>query len=157
MGRRASLVAGAFVSAAALLLSGCSDGTSSANSEATQGGAPTSHSTTSGTKTNADLDAYVATVQQGMKTAVGPSIRKLYSSMRVEPVYPNGIKYIYVFKNQLDVSQGAKALAGQAPVLKAAFRTQVAPEMKRLGFDHPSATWTYLNPDGTQIYTLTTS
>lgn len=144
---------------ASVMLSGCGGGTSEANSQTTQAGAPASQADPSGTQapSNTDLDAYVAAAQRGMKSAVGVSIKKLYSSMRIEPVYPNGIKYVYVFKNQIDVSQGRKYLETQMPVFKATFRTQVAPEMKRLGFAHPSATWTYMNPDGSLIWTRTMS
>jgi hypothetical protein len=151
--------AAALACATALLLSGCGGGTSAASSGTPEAGASTGHADASGTKapSKADLDAYVATVQRGMKSSIGSSVKKVYSSIRTEPVYPSGIKYVYVFKNQVDVSKGAQYLDTQLPLLKAAFRTQVAPEMKRVGFAHPSATWTYVNPDGTLIWTHTVS
>ena len=90
-----------------------------------------------------------------MKSSLGASIKNVYSSIRVEPVYSSGINYVYVFRNRVGVSNGIKYLDSQVPLLKAAFRTQVAPEMKRLGFAHPSATWTYVNPDGSLVWTHT--
>ena len=75
----------------------------------------------------------------------------------MKPRYPSGIEYIYVFRDAIDVTAGATRLDTQLPLLKAAFRTQVKPEMSRLGFFRPSATWTYVNPDGTVVWSHTLS
>lgn len=82
---------------------------------------------------------------------------QVYSSIRIRPVYPSGIEYVYSFKSAVRASRGAKYLDSQVPVLKAIFRTQVGPELRRLGFVHPSATWTYVNPDGSRVWTHTMS
>jgi hypothetical protein len=142
---------------ASVVLAGCSGATSGVTSETTQADGPVKHSDASVRRepSKADLDAYVSAGRRGLKSMLGPSLKKVYSTIQVEPVYPSGIKYVYVFRNQVDVAQAAKQLKTQAPVLKAAFHTQVASEMKRLGFAHPSATWTYMNSDGSLIWTRT--
>ena len=157
MGRRTSLPALAAICLAAVLLSGCGDGTSGANAQTKAGThasqADVSHA--SDTPSKAEVDAYIAAARRAMKSSIGPSIRNLYSSIRIEPVYSSGIKYVYVFKNQVEASQGAHNLKTQVTVLRALFHAQVEPELKRLGFAHPSATWTYLNHDGSLIWSHT--
>ena len=103
----------------------------------------------------ADLDAYVTAGERAMESMLGPGLKKLYESVDIEPVYPDGIEYVYVFKKEVDAVRGSTALKKQTPVLRASSRTQIVPEMKRLGFDDPSVTWTYRNPDGSTIWTLT--
>ena len=156
---------------ASVLLSGCGGGTPAVNAGTSHTAAPATATTPATPATpatgadapgasapsRADLDTFAATAERGLKSALGPSIKKVYSSIRIEPVYPSGIKYVYVFKKQVRVSKVAKYLDTQVPLLKAAFRTQVAPEMKRLGFAHPSATWSYLNHDGSPIWSRTMS
>ena len=75
--------------------------------------------------------------------------------MDIEPVYPNGIEYVYVFRDAVDVARASKALKDQASVLRSSYRSQILPEMEGLGFEDPTVTWTYRNPDGTTIWTLT--
>lgn len=175
MGRRTSLSGTVAVFTASVLLSGCGGGgTTQADAGTSHSAAPATPATatmsatpattaaqaeapSSSAPSKADLDTYAATAERGMKSALGPSIKKVYSSIRIEPVYPSGIKYVYVFKEQVHASKVAKYLDTQVPLLKAAFRTQVAPEMKRLGYAHPSATWTYLNHDGSPIWSRTIS
>ena len=157
MGGRSSLRLVAAAIASAVVLAGCGSRTSGSVSEASGDNPPSSPSASAdNTPTpKVGLDAYVAAVQHGMKSQLSPALKKLYSSIRVEPVRPSGIRYVYVFKQPVDPQAGAQQLKTQAPLLDAAFTTQVGPEMKRLGFANPSATWTYLNPDGTQIWTHT--
>ena len=102
-----------------------------------------------------DLDAYVAAGERSLDSILGPSLKKLYSSVDIEPVYPNGIEYVYVFRDAVDVARASKALKDQASVLRSSYRSQILPEMEGLGFEDPTVTWTYRNPDGTTIWTLT--
>jgi hypothetical protein len=157
MVRKLSSAAAAAVCAVSLLLSGCG-GTSGARSD-TGGSGPSSaqSGSSAGSVPKAVLDAYVSNAKQHMKSAFGGSFKKIYSSIDIQPVYPDGIKYVYVFKNTVDPTVGAKYLDKSVPVLKATFRTQVAPEMKRLGIAHPSVTWRYVDPDGSLVWTRTFS
>jgi hypothetical protein len=103
------------------------------------------------------LDSYVASANRGLKAAFGSSLKKVYSSIDIQPVYPDGIRYVYVFKNTVDPTVGAKYIDHTVPVLKSTFSTQVAPEMKKLGIAHPTVTWRYVNPDGSVVWTRTFS
>jgi hypothetical protein len=78
----------------------------------------------------------------------------VYSKVRVDPVYPSGIEYVYVFSEAVDAS-GVERIDSFRPVLRAAFFSQVAPELEAAGFPHPSATWTYRNPDRSLVWTHT--
>lgn len=163
MFRRASLATGATACLVAVLISGCGGGTSGATPTAGQPGSPTAHSSTtsqgsSGSSVSkAVLDAYVANAEKGMTSALGSSVRKIYASIHIEAVYPDGIRYVYVFKNAVDPAVGAKVIGKSAPVLRATFRTEVAPEMRKLGIAHPTVTWRYVNPDGSLVWTRTYS
>jgi hypothetical protein len=90
------------------------------------------------------LAAMKATGLSGIQTCRAPDC-----------VYSSGIGYVYTYKNHVDPAQGATYFSKQVPILKATFRTQVAPELKRLGFAHPSVTWTYVTPDCSLIWTHT--
>ena len=156
--RRFSLAAAAAVCAMSVLLSGCGSGSSGTSSDNAQSGSSSAQSGSSkGSVPKAVLDAYVANAKQGMKAAFGGSFKKVYSSIDIQPVYPDGIKYVYVFKNTVDPTVGAKYIDHTVPVLKTTFRTQVAPEMKKLGIAHPTVTWRYVNPDGSLVWTRTFS
>lgn len=102
-----------------------------------------------------ELKAYVSSAQKQIKATYGDMFDKTYSSMRIEPEYPNGIEYVYVYKRQVDVSRAADYLQTTVPVLKKVVQTQVAPELERLGIAEPTVTWTYRNPDGTLIWQRT--
>ncbi|GAB3763298.1 hypothetical protein GCM10027600_08620 [Nocardioides ginsengisegetis] len=88
-----------------------------------------------------------------MQSMLPANASKIYASIRVKPVYPDGIEFVYVYREPVDASRVAHYLDTQVPLLKATFRTQIAPEMKRNGWTTPSATWTYDNPDGTVVWT----
>lgn len=87
-----------------------------------------------------------------MNSSAQAATKKVYSSMRIEPVYPDGVEYIYVFRNERDVEQARKYFKTQVPVMSTTFNNRIAPEFNRLGFADPSATWTPKNPDGSTIW-----
>lgn len=178
MSRRSSWAATCVVAVAAVALSGCGGGsseepgtTASAGSAtqvstpATQTSAPDAATSAAATKTPADdetpakakLDAYVADGRRQVKAAMSDAMRQTYSDVRVEPVYPSGVEFVYVFRKQVDAAVASGQLEKSAPVLDATFDTQIAPEMKAEGLEHPSATWTYLNPDGSRVWRHTAS
>lgn len=110
-----------------------------------------------GDPAHAKLDAYAAVARRQFKATYGHSFDKLYSAVRILPVYPGGLKFVYVFQNFVDVATAARHLRTTVPILGAAFTSQVEPQMKQEGFPHPSATWTYLNPDGSLVWSHTAS
>lgn len=152
MSRRLSLAAGAAVCVLSVALSGCGGGSSAhagSQSGSTQQG--------SGTVSKAALDSYAAKAEQGVKAALSGPYRKIYSSIRVEPAYPDGIRFVYTFTHTVSPSVASQNIGKQASALKTAFTTEVAPELKQLGVAHPSVTWKYLNPDGSVVWQHTYS
>ncbi|GAB3785338.1 hypothetical protein [Nocardioides ungokensis] len=81
----------------------------------------------------------------------------MFTSIRINPVYPSGIEFVYVYKVRVDVAATSDYLDTQLPLLKATFRTLVEPEVTKFGLQHPSAAWTYKNPDGTLVWGHTVS
>jgi hypothetical protein len=103
----------------------------------------------------AELKAYVGSAQKQMKATYGDMFDKTYSSMRIEPDYPHGIEYVYVYKRPVDAPRVVDYLETTVPLLKKVVRTQVAPELERLGIAEPTVTWTYRNSDETLIWKRT--
>jgi hypothetical protein len=93
---------------AVVMLSGCGTSSSGAADAVPADRTPSkaSYSTDPVDPMRAKLEAYAAAVQRGTKSAIGPSVRKKFSTIRVEPVSPSGIKYVYTFKSPVDVSRG---------------------------------------------------
>jgi len=104
-----------------------------------------------------EVDTYVAAARKQLPGLWSPQFRKMFSSIRINPVYPRGIEFVYVYKVPVDVAVASNYMDTQLPLLKAAFQTQIEPEMTSFGFQHPSAAWTYRNPDGTLVWSRTVS
>lgn len=102
------------------------------------------------------LDDFVAEVDAGVEDALGP-MADAYSDVRVEAVPPSGIEYIYVFAEEVDPDEATAQFDSSASMLETTFENQVAPSMEQAGIDSPSATWTYQNPDGSEIWSRTFS
>jgi hypothetical protein len=135
---------------------GPSETTSARPSEttsATPTGAPVGDST-KGTSSDQALDEFVAEAQRQMKSSFG-SFNGAYSKVRIKPVHPNGIKYVYVFAKPVDPSQAAEHLDTMAPTLRTMFKTVIAPALQAQGFAHPAATFAYFNPDGSRLWART--
>ena len=142
----------------AATLSGCADSTSETASQAPtedHGGVAESEpaSSDSPSKADPDLDAYAAAAERALQSMLPANYKEIYSSVRVQPVYPDGIEYVYTYREPVDAAQAAVQIDSQLPLLKAAFRTQIVPEMRQHGWANPSARWSYLNPDGTVVWT----
>jgi len=103
---------------------------------------------------DADLDAYAAKVTRAANKQFG-SFNGMYSEIRVDPVYPNSIEYVYVFAKPVVATAVAMNAAKFKPTLQTMFDTAIAPEMEALGFSDPTATYKYLNPDGSLVWTHT--
>lgn len=159
MRTRIRLLTATALCSVSLLLGGCGDEPTDTEAATGQSEPSTSSSSRPSAKSSPtrDLAEYVDQVERVSKSMFGGSMKKIYSSFRVEPDPPAGLEYIYVFKRPVDIPRARQALASQLPVLRASFRTQVAPEMTKQGFEDPTATWTYLNPDGSEVYSHTVS
>jgi hypothetical protein len=110
---------------------------------------------THGSPSKALLDEYVAQSQKQLDTQLADAFKNLYSDISIRPSYPSGVEIVYVFKQAVSPSVATDSLNQSAPILRKTFTTLMAPEMKTLGFAHPSATWTYRNPDGSLVWTIT--
>ena len=154
MRNRINVLAATAVCSAAMLLPGCGEDSTEAEPTAEQSETSESSSSTPSmeSSTNPDLDAYVEQAEQVSRSMLGDSIKKLYKEFRIEPDPPSGIEYVYVFKKPVDVDQARQGMQSQVSVLRASFRSQIAPEMEQRGFEDPTATWTYLNPDGSEVF-----
>lgn len=160
----ASLKAAATVCLASLLLSGCAGGaeTPAASEQTTMSGSKAAPAkkdkkvgATDQAPSKAELKAYAARAERQVTSAFG-SFNGMYSEIRIDPVYPNGIEFVYVLSEFVEVSAATtNYLNTTVPVLRTAFRTQVAPEMEALGVARPKVTYTYLNPDDSLIWTRT--
>lgn len=102
------------------------------------------------------LDDFVAEVDASVEDALGP-MADSYSDVRVEAVPPSGIEYIYVFAEEVDPDEATAQFDSSASMLETTFENQVAPSMEQAGIESPSATWTYQNPDGSEIWSRTFS
>lgn len=111
-----------------------------------------------GDPAHAKLKNYAAFLQRGVRKTYGRAFAHTFAAIRVAPVYPSGLKFVYVYQNFVDVPSAVRRLRTTVPVLQASFTSEMEPEMKRMGFsDHPSVTWAYLNPDGSPIWSYTAS
>ncbi|WP_370614014.1 hypothetical protein [Mumia sp. Pv 4-285] len=153
---------GGFV--AAILLSGCGSATDATTQPDERPDDPSASATaekvegddSSDGLSRSEVDAFAAAAQRQIDSQFG-SFNGMYSEIRIEPIYPNGIEYVYVYSKLLDADRVEEQLDTSVAVLQASFDTQVAPEMKRAGFTSPTATWTYLNSDESVIWTRTFS
>lgn len=162
------LMVGAGAVTCTALLAGCQGGNNDPAAQASTSDTPsptasdtpapttetTDESTGSGSS-KADLDAFVAQGRQALKSMITKEMTKTFSSIKINPDYPSGISYVYVFRKAVDADTAAKQLESSAAMLKGTFTQTVGPALESQGFAHPNATWTYENPDGTVIWSKT--
>lgn len=151
---------GLVVLGAALALAGCSSG----GSDAPEDGAASSAATVQKPEREAPeedvaedsgtLDAFVAE-QQAAIPAVMDASPGTYSEVRIEGVAPSTVVFTYVYAEAVDATAAAEYLDGMVETLQAACDSQVFPAMTDAGLTDPQATYTYLNPDGSEIWTHT--
>ena len=101
------------------------------------------------------LVAYVAAEQQALEQA-DQELLAMYQDITVEAVDPGTVSFNYVFAEPLDVAVAAGQFDSTAADLQELCDTQVFPAMKSMGVtESPKVVYTYLNPDGTQIWSQT--
>lgn len=159
---------GLVVLGAALALAGCSSGGSDSPAEET--GSSQSAATTAEKpakeapvaeepaaeepQDGAALDAFVAE-QQSSIPAVMDASPGVYSEVAIEGTAPSTIVFSYVYAEAVDVPTAAAYLDTMVDTLQAACDAQVFPAMEAAGVSDPQAVYTYLNPDGSEVWSHT--
>jgi hypothetical protein len=144
-------VAVAAVSVLALAMAGCalpSVGQQEAPVEPTLGEAASSQ---------AALDAYVA-LERAAIPSIFESTGDVYTDITIDPEYPATIVYTYTYAETLDPVASAAYFDEQIPTLQDVCESAVFPAMAFSGVEGTRhATFVYLNPDGSTIWTYTFS
>jgi hypothetical protein len=162
--RRVRLFVAAGTCVCAALLAGCDGGSEPQAQDSTSetpsptvsdSPSPTEAESSDSGPSNSDLDAFVAQGRTALKSMMTSSMRKTFSSIKIKPDYPSGVTYVYVFRQAVDPDTASKQLDSSASFLKQTFKKSVGPSLESQGFNHPTATWTYLNPDGTVLWSQT--
>lgn len=99
------------------------------------------------------LEVYVGKVQPLVESMLDGS--ETYSDLEVRAVPPSTMEYVYTFAEEADVKAAAKGLEEYVPTLQETADAQIFPEMEREGIASPRVAYTYLNPDGSEIWTVT--
>ena len=101
------------------------------------------------------LDAYVAAEQQALAQA-DEQLLAMYEDITVEAIDPGTVSFSYIFAEPLDIAVAAGQFDTTAADLQELCDTQVFPAMKSMGVtESPKVVYTYLNPDGAQIWSQT--
>jgi hypothetical protein len=142
-----------------LALGGCSILTGTGPTQQAQSpGSSNSASTSDGSSAeSAALDQMVQAAQSQIPT-VKASYGDTYSDITVKAVHPNTIVYTTVYSKQLDAAATAANFDARADTIQKSCDTQVFPAMKAGGITSGQhATYTYLNADGSRIWSRTFS
>ncbi|MCA0294552.1 MAG: DUF4854 domain-containing protein [Actinobacteria bacterium] len=123
---------------------------------------PTTAATTATTKAADDspsakaLEKYVAAVQAQIPELM-KSFGDTYTDFTITADAPSTIVYEYTFTNKVNKSAAAKQLDGMKGTYQSTLDDQVFPEMEKAGITDPHARYTYLNPDGSKVWSHTFS
>jgi hypothetical protein len=137
----------AAVLALAFLLTGCGMATHETTTAAVQPAATTDPASEA-------LRKYIAAVQATIPTTM-KTFGDLYSAFTITASGTSTMVYEYTFTRQVDAVAGVKAMKGMTPTLQTACDTQVFPEMKRAGINSPRGKYSYVNADGSKIWSKT--
>lgn len=100
--------------------------------------------------------AHFATAGQDETEKMLQGMSDLYSSFVIRAECPGTIAYEYTFRKQLDPSAAKSSLQGQTSTLQSTCKTSLFPAMKAAGVtDDLHVSFTYDNPDGSEIYSYT--
>jgi hypothetical protein len=147
-----------------LVLFGCSPASDSSDTrtpapsapESTVAEAPATTETepAAGEDTSAALDAFVAE-QQAYVPAILETNPGMYSDATITAIHPGTVEFSYTYAEALDPVAAAAGFEAMIPTLQTLCDTQVFGAMQAAGITDPSAVYTYLNPDGSTIWTHT--
>lgn len=153
---------GLVVLGAALALAGCSSGgsdspaagTGSSASSGTTAEKPAKEEPAEEQPADGALDAFVAE-QQASIPAVMEASPGVYAEVAIEAAAPSTIVFRYTYAEAVDVPTAAAYLDTMVDTLQGACDAQVFPAMEAAGVSDPQAQYTYLNPDGSEVWTHT--
>ncbi len=150
-----SLKVGALTAALVLGLTGCSSSGDTKDSGADTPG-PDVVVVEDNSASAKALDEYVK-LEQEMMAEQQDQFGDTFSDISITADYPSGIVYTYTYADEMDSAQTAAALDDLAEeALVAALHDDVFPLMTEYGVDSPqTATFTYLNSDGSEIWSRT--
>ncbi|MFF2388403.1 hypothetical protein [Agromyces sp. NPDC058104] len=100
------------------------------------------------------LDGYVAAVQEQMP-ALLQQFDGMYSAISAEAVAPDTIDYRYTFTEAVDPATAVPTFEQMKPSLQQVCDDTLFPEMESYGITAPKVTYTYLNPDGSEVWANT--
>ncbi|GMA25732.1 hypothetical protein GCM10025864_34910 [Luteimicrobium album] len=100
------------------------------------------------------LEAYAAKERAAL--ASHDEFKDTYSSIKVAVTDPGTITFTYAYADQLDAAKVAAFLDGKVATFQSTFDDQVSPAMKATGVaSDRKMVYTYLNADGSQLWTHT--
>lgn len=150
-------VRGLVVAVVALALFGCAPSTPSEKPSEDASAEKPSPSVSSVEEPAPDgtaLDAYVAQEQANIP-AIMEMTPGMYSAIAIEAAPPSTIVFRYVYAEQVDPVASAEYFDGMVPTLQTLCDTQVFPALQKAGVTDPSAVYTYVNADGSEVWTHT--
>lgn len=159
-------VAAAATAVAGLILTGCSSKddaeetttapavTASAEEVVTE--EPTEAPEPAGSGSQAEiLDAFVAEARAEVESQVD-MFGGTYSDITLTAENGNTMVYTYTFTEAIDPALAADGFDSTSEMLKSAAQSLLIPSLQAVGVtDNPQVTYTYLNPDGSVIWTAT--
>lgn len=107
-----------------------------------------------GEDTSVALDAFVAD-QQAYIPAILETNPGMYSGATITAIHPGTVEFGYTYAETLDPTAAAAGLETMIPTLQTLCDTQVFGTMQAAGITEPSVVYTYLNTDGSLIWTHT--
>lgn len=110
--------------------------------------------TLAGCSQQAVLEQAVAAAQSGIPQ-LKEQLAGTYSDITITASGSDTMVYTFTYQEAVDVAVATEALDGQAASLQQAVDEQVFPAMTKVGIAAPKVVYTYLNPDGTQVWSRT--
>lgn len=112
------------------------------------------HSVAGGTAkglSRSQLDAAVTQANSAIRAQLTPAMKQTFLDVRVDPVYPNGLKFTYVFRKAVPPGTAAQLSSGSGS-FQDQFAANLGPLMEASGVKNASLTFVFENPDGSVIW-----
>jgi len=92
---------------------------------------------------------------QGSLQAIRDSSSGTYSAVELVAVPPSAVAYVFTYAAPTDPVGAGAYFDSMRPTLQGTADAQVFPAMTAVGIQSPSVTYTYLNPDGSLVWSAT--
>lgn len=103
------------------------------------------------------LDAFVEEARAEVESQVD-MFGDTYSDISLSAADGNTLVYTYTFTEAIDSAAAAESFDSMSDMLKSSAENMLIPALELAGItDNPQVTYTYLNPDGSVIWTATYS